>query len=146
MISTHVSSEVQTIVNLAKEFARQYGLNYVGTEHLVLAVVCEQDGVAARVLADLGVDEDRAKACIDELTKDRMQETWVMGRLPGTPHFRDVLTHAAQAAKGTGNWQIHSEHLTIALLCEKSSTGFRALRALGVTLEGFRRALANYRP
>ena len=145
MISTHVSSEVQTIVNLAKEFARQYGLNYVGTEHLLLGIICEPEGLAAKVLNDLGIDEDHAKECIDELIEDRLQETWVIGRVPGTPHFRDVLAKAAQASKGTGNWKVRSEHMLAAILAEKKCMGFKALTALGVTLESFRRALAVYR-
>lgn len=144
-ISNHLSSEVQTVVSLAKECARQYGLNYVGTEHLVLGIICEPDSIGSKVLNDLGVDEDRAKECIDEWVKMRSQETWVMGRLPGTPHFRDVLTRASVQCKGTGNWQIRSEHLLAAILEEKNCTGYKALVSMGVTPEAFRKAMLRYR-
>lgn len=145
MTTKHLSGEVGTIVNLAKEFARLYGQNYVGTEHLLLGLIGEGEGLGARVLAELSVDADSAKAQIDILLKNRLQETWVMGRLPGTPNFRDVLAHATEQAKGTNNWQIRSEHLLLALLNEKNSTGFKALAALGVTLDAVRRTMARMR-
>jgi ATP-dependent Clp protease ATP-binding subunit ClpC len=145
VMSTQLSSEVQTIVNLAKEFARLHGQNYVGTEHLVLGILGEPEGLGAKILADLGVDEDEALVCIDALVLDRLQETWVLGRLPGTPHFRDVLARAFELSKGTGNWKVRSEHLLAAILAEKNSTGFKALEKLGVTPESFRRAMARYK-
>ena len=145
VVSTHLSSEAQTIFNLAKEFSRQYGLSHVGTEHLLLAILGETEGLGARVLADLGVDQDAAKERIDELLKLRSHESWVMGRLPGTPHFRDVISRAAEQAKGGGNWQVRSEHLVLALLAEPQSIGCQALQALGVTLDAARKALARHR-
>ena len=144
--SRHLTPEVETIISLAKEFARQYGQNYVGTEHLLLAIIGEEEGAGARVLAELAVDVDRAKAEIDTLLKDRMAETWVMGRLPGTPHYRDVLARALEQAKGTGNWQIRSEHLLLALLAERNSTGCKALQNLGVTPDAVRKCLTRNRP
>lgn len=68
-----------------------------------------------------------------------------MGRLPGTPHFRDVIARAADEARGSGNWQIRSEHLLIALLGEKGSTGYKALKALNLALEQVRKDLARHR-
>lgn len=145
MIQQHLSSEAASIVNLAKEFARQYGQNYVGTEHLLLGILGECESFGAVVLEELGVDLDRAKDKVDEVLKDRSQETWVMGRLPGTPHFRDVLARAAEQAKGAGNWQIRSEHLLLALLAEGNSTGCRALESLGLSLESVRKCIAARR-
>jgi ATP-dependent Clp protease ATP-binding subunit ClpC len=146
MISKHLSKEAECIVNLAKEFARLSGQNYVGTEHLLLGILGEGEGLGAKVLTELGVDQEQAKAKVDELIADRLQETWVLGRLPGTPHFRDVLARASEHSKGAGNWQVKSEHLLLALLMEKNSTGFKALHALGATLEAVRQVLARYKP
>jgi ATP-dependent Clp protease ATP-binding subunit ClpC len=142
--ATHASNEVQSIIHLAKEFARLHGQNYVGTEHLLLALLGESDCLGARVLAEFSVDEDRAKEKIDELITHRLQETWVLGRLPGTPHFRDVLARAAEAARGQGNWQVRSEHLLIALFTEKQSVGCKTLQALGVTIDAVRKSIARH--
>ncbi len=145
VIAKHLSDDAKTVLNLAKEFARQYGLNYIGTEHLLLGLLGEPDCLGAKALAELSVDQDRAKAQIDELLKTRSQETWVMGRLPGTPHFRDVLARAAEQAKGEGNWQVRSEHMLLALLDERGSTGYKALLALGVTSPAVRKSIAHLR-
>lgn len=145
MTVKQLNKEIEAILALAKEFARQYGQNYVGTEHLLLAILGDDECAGARVLAELSVDQDRAKSKIDELIKERLQETWVMGRLPGTPHYRDVLARAAEQAKGSGNWQVKSEHLLLALLAERNSVGCKALEALGVDAAAVRKALARSR-
>lgn len=145
MTIKNLTKEAETILALAKEFARQYGQNYVGTEHLLLAILGDDECLGARILAELSVDQDRAKEEIDELLRARLQETWVMGRLPGTPHYRDVLARAAEEAKGSGNWQIRSEHLLLGLLAEKASTGAKALAALGVDAVAVRRAVGRTR-
>jgi ATP-dependent Clp protease ATP-binding subunit ClpC len=145
MTVKHLSKELEAIIALAKEFARQYGQNYVGTEHLLLAILGQVDCTGAKVLAEFSVDQGRAKVQVDQLLKDRLQETWVLGRLPGTPHYRDVLAHAARHAKGLGNWQIRSEHLLMALLDEKNSTGRKALEALGVEPAAVRSAITRHR-
>lgn len=145
MTVRHLNAEAETIIALAKEFARQYGQNYVGTEHLLLAILGDDECGAAKVLAGFSVDQDRAKEKIDELIKERLQETWVMGRLPGTPHYRDVIARAAEQAKGSGNWQVKSEHMLLALLTEKNSIGCKALEALGVDASAVRKALGRAR-
>jgi ATP-dependent Clp protease ATP-binding subunit ClpC len=136
-----LSKRAERILSLAREAAREYGQGHVGTEHLLLAIVREGTGLGARILLDNGANEVRVKAQINQVLKDRLQETWVLGRLPGTRHFRDVLSKAAEAARGRGNWQICSGHLLMALLAERDSTGFRVLRELGITTDTVRRAL-----
>ncbi len=141
----HVSREGQAVLELARREARRTGLGYIGTEHLLLGLLQDEQGLAGQALVDLGIDEYQAREQLDQLLKERLAETWVLGRLPGTPHFRDVLTRAAAEAKGSGNWQIRSEHLLLALLADTSSIGSRALGALGATTEAVRRALGRRR-
>jgi ATP-dependent Clp protease ATP-binding subunit ClpC len=143
--TSHMTAETQSILILAKEFARQCGQQYIGTEHLLLAILGEPAGLGARALESLSVDQDRLMAELDLLLKARLHETWVMGRLPGTPHFRDILARARDRAKGTQNWQVGSEHLVLAILEETNCTGCRALKALGVTLESARAAITGLR-
>lgn len=139
----YLTRRADQIVKLAKEAAREYGQGYVGTEHLLLGIVREGTGLGARILMDRGATEARVQAEIDKLLKTRMQETWVLGRLPGTPHFKDVLAKASSEARGSGNWQICSVHLLLALLTEKGSTGHKALGAMGISLEIVRKVLAR---
>lgn len=139
----HLSKRAEKILALAREVAREYGQGFVGTEHLLLAIIREGSGLGARILLEHDADEEKVKARIAEITKDRLQETWVLGRLPGTRHYRDVLSKAAEAARGRGNWQICSVHLLMALLSERDSTAYRVLRALGVTEDRVRRAIVR---
>jgi len=136
-----LSKQAENIIQLAKDAAREYGQGYVGTEHLLLAIVREGDGLGAKVLAEMDVTEEKLKEQITVLLKARMHQTWVMGRLPGTPHFRDVLTQAAKEARGTANWQIQSEHLLLALLQERDSIGYQALKGLGLAADAVRKTL-----
>ena len=129
----HLSKEAEQSLKLAKDIAREYGLGYVGTEHLLLAIVREGASLGAEILRKHGANEYTTQAMVDELVKDRIAETWIVGRLPGTPHFKDVITQAATEARGTGNWKVSSEHLLLALLAEKKSLGCKALEGLGLS-------------
>jgi len=139
----YLSKRAERIIGLAKEAAREYEQGYVGTEHLLLATVREGTGLGAKILIDHGATEERIRDQIDKLVKVRLQETWVLGRLPGTPHFKDILARAGEQARGLGNWQICSVHLLLALLAEKGSMGHQVLRALGLSSDTIRKSIVR---
>ena len=139
----HLSRRAEQIIHLAKGIARSYGQGHVGTEHLLLAILREGEGLGARLLRAYGATEESVKTLVDQVVQTRMQETWVLGRLPGTPHFRDVLSRAAQEARGRGTWQIGSVHILLAILEEKESTGWNVLRTIGVTADEVRKRLTR---
>lgn len=140
-----LSKQAEHIIQLAKQVAREYGQGYVGTEHLLLAIVREGEGLGAKVLAELDATEAKLTEHIHKLLKARLHQTWVMGRLPGTPHFKDVVSQAAREARGTANWQIQSEHLLLALLHERDSIGYQALKGLGLSADAIRKVLVSQR-
>jgi ATP-dependent Clp protease ATP-binding subunit ClpC len=140
-----LGKDSQEVLKLAKDAATEYGLGYVGTEHLLLGIVRCAGCFGADVLMSLGVNEYNAKSVVDKLIEKRAAETWVMGRLPGTPHFKDVVNKAADVSRGTGNWQIASEHLLLALASERGSMGFTALETLGVNAEAVKKAIIDLR-
>ncbi len=134
---------------VAQEIAYEYGLDYVGTEHILLALLRESDGVASTVLKKLKVDEARARRMVDEVLERQMEDTWVFGRLPGSPHYRNVVALAIDEATQLESKQIGTEHLLLGLLREEGSTAQVVLNKLGVSLEKCRaevlRALAEPR-
>ncbi len=138
-----LTRRAEQILKLAKEIAAEESRGFVGTEHLLVAIIREGAGMGARVLADHGITEAAVRETVEEVNRDRLHETWVMGRLPGTPNFMDVLSRAVEAARGSGNWQICSIHLLVGLLTLRESTGGKVLRALGVTGETIRKDLAH---
>lgn len=124
---------LERVIKVAHEIAREYEQEYVGTEHLLLAIAREREGLSGQVLAEVGASEEKTKAAVDRLIKNSLEDTWVFGRLPGTPHFRNVMAKAIQEARNFGSKEVSTEHLLIGLLLEKGSVGYEALKSLGLT-------------
>ena len=141
----NLDNQAIEVLKLAGEVAQEYGLGYVGTEHLLLAILREGSSLATEILCEQGANEYATQNVVDELVENRSQETWVAGRQPGAPHFRDVLSKANEEARGSGNWQVTPEHLLLGLLAEEQSLGCRALKQLGVSTEQVRKAMSAQR-
>jgi len=130
----------------AQEIAYEYGLDYVGTEHILLAILRDGRGVAASVLKSFGIDESRARAEIDAIMQLDKEDTWVFGRLPGSPHYRNVVARAIDEAVQLESEKIGTEHLLLALLREETSAAQRALVKMGVTAKKCRDAILKALP
>ena len=129
------SPRVAEVIKLANGIAREYEREYVGTEHVLLAIQREGTGVGAAVLAKRGVTAGKLRDEIDKLIKKQMEETWVFGRLPGTPHFKNVVATAIQQCQELQSKEVCTEHLLLALLVEKGSVAHKALKSLGLTYD-----------
>ena len=129
------------VKKVAQEIAYEFELDYVGTEHILLAILRHGKGAGFDVLAGFDIDENRARKTVEDVLKRDMEDTWVFGRLPGSPHYRNVLAHAIDEATQLEAPKIGSEHLLLALLREKGSTAQRVLSKLGVTLKSCRSAI-----
>lgn len=128
-----LSPRVDRVVKLANQIAREYEQEYVGTEHVLLAIAREGSGVGARILHHCQLDEARIKDEVDKLIKASLEDTWVFGRLPGSPHFKNVVAKAIEEARGLGSKTVCTEHLLLGLLAEKGCVAQRSLKALGLT-------------
>ena len=130
------SERARRVLSLAQEEAQRFNHNYIGTEHILLGLVRETEGVAARVLSNLGV----------ELTKVRSAVEFIIGRgeksVPGeiglTPRAKKVIELAVDEARRLNHSYIGTEHLLIGLLREGEGVAAGVLESLGVTLEKIR--------
>jgi ATP-dependent Clp protease ATP-binding subunit ClpC len=130
------SERARRVLSLAQEEAQRFNHNYIGTEHVLLGLVRETEGVAARVLHNLGV----------ELTKVRSAVEFIIGRgekaVPGeiglTPRAKKVIELAVDEARRLNHSYIGTEHLLIGLLREGEGVAAGVLESLGVTLEKVR--------
>ncbi len=138
-----LSKRSEKIIRLANEIAHEYEQEYVGTEHLLLAIAREGTGLTVAFLQAHGIDEARLKDVIDKLIKQAMEDTWVFGRLPGTPHFRNVMAGAITEAGKLGAKEIQVGHLFLGLLTEKGSVAETALADLGITLSMAEKEIAK---
>ena len=133
-----LSKRVEGVIKDAHKIAREYEQEYVGTEHVLLAISREGTGVGAKVLLKNGANPENIKEQIDQLIQRSMEETWVFGRLPGTPHFKNVVAGAIEAARQLESKEVCTEHLLLALLKEEGSVAYNALRNLNLRLETVR--------
>ncbi len=138
-----LSTRVEGVVKLAHDIAREYDEEYVGTEHVLLAISREGTGVGAKVLLNHGATPEKIKEQVDQLIKHSMEETWVFGRLPGSPHFKNVVAGAIEAARQLESKEVCTEHLLLALLKEKGSVAYDALKNLGIKIEDVRSDVAE---
>lgn len=138
-----LSTRVEGVVKLAHDIAREYDEEYVGTEHVLLAISREGTGVGAKVLLKHGATPEKIKEQVDQLIKHSMEETWVFGRLPGSPHFKNVVAGAIEAARQLESKEVCTEHLLLALLKEKGSVAYDALKNLGIKIEDVRNDVAE---
>jgi ATP-dependent Clp protease ATP-binding subunit ClpC len=129
----HLSRRVDQVIKLANQIAREYEQEYVGTEHVLLAIVREGTGLGARILQEQGASEERIKAEVAKLMQARLEDTWVFGRLPGSPHFRNVIAQAIEEARRLKGSEVCTEHLLLGLLAEKGCVAHSTLKTLGVT-------------
>jgi ATP-dependent Clp protease ATP-binding subunit ClpC len=130
------SERARRVLSLAQEEAQRFNHNYIGTEHILLGLARETDGVAARVLTSLGV----------ELTKIRSAVEFIIGRgerpSPGdiglTPRAKKVIELAVDEARRLGHHYIGTEHLLIGIMRESEGVAAGVLESLGVNLEKVR--------
>lgn len=139
-----LTPRMDKVIKLSQEIARDYEQDYVGTEHLLLAILREGTGLGVAVLRELRIDENKAKEQIDRFIKNSLEDTWVFGRLPGTPHFRNVMSVAIEEARQLESKLIDSEHLLIALAREDGSVAQATLNELGAKAGTLRARLREH--
>ena len=136
------------VVQYAKEEARRFRGNTVGSEHVLLGLIREQDGVAARVLERLGVSLGRAQNEIRRQMEFMDTRTPAQGSRSWSAGARRVLEVALDEARelnpklGLPNF-VDTEHLLLGLVRETDSMAVRVLRALGVDLDQVRREVVK---
>jgi ATP-dependent Clp protease ATP-binding subunit ClpC len=130
------TQRARRVLSLAHQEAESMHQREIGTEHLLLALLQEEGGVAARVLRDLGLEQERVKEMIERIlppgraTSDRVQLS------PGT---EKVIKNAVEEARKLGHQYIGTEHLLLGLVFETEGPAADVLRRLGISSEQVRR-------
>ncbi len=128
------TERARKVLSLASEEARQYNHNGVGTEHVLLAIMSEGGGIAARALSQLQLQPDEVRAQIEALHPKGEQS--LSDEQPGmTTQGQECIMLAVQEARALGHHYIGTEHLLLGLLREAGEPGGQVLRKSGVTLE-----------
>ena len=130
------SERARRVLSLAQEEAQRFNHNYIGTEHILLGLVRETEGVAARVLANLGVDLNKVRSAVEFIIG--RGEKPVQGEIGLTPRAKKVVELAVDEARRMNHTYIGTEHLLIGLLREGEGVAAGVLESLGVTLDKVR--------
>jgi ATP-dependent Clp protease ATP-binding subunit ClpC len=135
------TKRARRVLTLAQEEAQRLNHNYIGTEHLLLGLVREENGVAVRVLRDLGVDPKQVRERV-ERTVGRGQRA-AFGKLSLTPRTKRVIELAVDEARRLGHHYIGTEHLLLGLVRAGEGVAVDVLRGLGVSLDKVRSQTAR---
>ena len=130
------SERARRVLSLAQEEAQRFNHNYIGTEHILLGLVRETEGVAARVLANLGVDLNKVRSAVEFIIG--RGEKPAQGEIGLTPRAKKVVELAVDEARRMNHNYIGTEHLLIGLLREGEGVAAGVLESLGVNLDKVR--------
>ena len=125
------TDRARRVVVLAQEEARMLNHDYVGTEHILVALIREGGGVAAQALESLGITEEAARQQVEEIVGPG-QTGPQRGHLPFTPRAKKVLQLALREAIALGHGYIGTEHILLGLVRESEGVAIRVLNGLGV--------------
>jgi ATP-dependent Clp protease ATP-binding subunit ClpC len=130
------TDRARRVVVLAQEEARMLNHNYIGTEHLLLGLIHEGEGVAARALESLGVSMEAVRAQVEQIIGQGQEAP--SGHIPFTPRAKEVLELSLREARQLGHDYIGTEHLLLGLLREGQGVAAQVLVRLGADLNRVR--------
>ncbi len=141
-MKNNFSSRVQLVVKLSQEEAIRLGHDYIGTEHLLLGLIREGEGVAVKVLKNLGVELEKLKRTIEDMVKPTTENT-VIGNPPLTKRAEKILKSTYLEAKNYKSDVIGTEHLLLSLVKEKDCLAAQVLSMFNIDYEIIKRELTN---
>jgi len=126
------TDRARRVVVLAQEEARMLNHNYIGTEHILLGLIHEGEGVAARALESLGISLEAVRQQVEEIIGQGQEPSG--GHIPFTPRVKKVLELSLREAQQLGHNYIGTEHILLGLLLEGEGVAAQVLVNLGADL------------
>ena len=142
MESGQFSNRVQDVIRLSREEALRLGHDYIGTEHLLLGIIREGEGIAVKILRNLGGDLFKIKKAIEDTVR-ATGGTLTIGNIPLTKQAEKVLKITYLEAKLYKNDVIGTEHLLLSLLRDDDNIAAQILSQFGITYDAVRTELEN---
>src|SRR5712675_1080900 len=130
------TDRARRVVVLAQEEARMLNHNYIGTEHILLGLIHEGEGVAAKALESLGISLDAVRQQVEEIIGQGQQAP--SGHIPFTPRAKKVLELSLREALQLGHNYIGTEHILLGLIREGEGVAAQVLVKLGADLNRVR--------
>ncbi len=127
------TERARKVVVKAQDEARFLKQNYIGTEHILLGLINEKEGMAARVFYELNISFDDIRSAVREVVTEGTSESYE--HIPFTPRAKKVLELSLREALQMGHNYIGTEHILLGLLREGEGVAARVLNSMGVTLD-----------
>jgi ATP-dependent Clp protease ATP-binding subunit ClpC len=141
-MGNNFTSRVQKVIRYSKEEAMRLGHDYIGTEHLTLGVIKEGEGIAIKILKNLGCDLEKLKKAIEDATAPS-GGTMTIGNLPLSKRAEKALKMTYIEAKNFNNDVIGTEHLILSILKEKDCLAAQILQTFNVDYAAIYNELEN---
>src|SRR5213592_156111 len=135
------TDRARRVVVLAQEEARMLNHNYIGTEHILLGLIREGEGVAAKALESLGISQEAVRRQVGEITGQGQQPP--SGHIPFTPRAKKVLELSLREALQLGHNYIGTEHILLGLIREGDGVAAQVLVKLGADLNRVRQQVTQ---
>jgi len=136
------TERAKKVIFLAREEARRLDHDYLGTEHILLGLIREGEGIGAAALQNLAVDLAQVRAEVEKAV-GRGGGTLFLGQIPFTPRAKKVLELAVTEARNLGHNYIGTEHLLLGLIREAEGVAAQILTSLGADLGKVRQEVSN---
>lgn len=127
------TERARKVVVKAQDEARFLKQNYIGTEHILLGLIDEREGIAARVFYELNVSIEEIRSAVKEVVTEGSSESYE--HIPFTPRAKKVLELSLREALQMGHNYIGTEHILLGLLREGEGVAARVLNGIGITLD-----------
>lgn len=128
------TDRVRKVMNYARQEAIRLHHDYIGTEHILLGIVKEGEGVAAVVLTNLGINLDDLRRAVENAVPTGF-ETLVLGDVPLNQEAKSALNYAVDEARKMNHTYVGTEHLLLGLLREEHGIACQVLQSLGVDID-----------
>ena len=127
------TERARKVVVKAQDEARFLKQNYIGTEHILLGLIDEKEGIAAKVFDELNIDFEDIREAIKDVVTEGTSESYE--HIPFSPRAKKVLELSLREALQMGHNYIGTEHILLGLLREGEGVAARVLNSLGITLD-----------
>jgi ATP-dependent Clp protease ATP-binding subunit ClpA len=128
------TDRARRVFMFANQEAIRLGHEYIGTEHLLLGLLREAEGIAAQVFKNLNIDPVLVENEVNSMLRV-VPDKVILGKLPQTPRARQVVNDAIEEARRMGHNYVGTEHLLLGLILEPDGMAGTVLRSVGLTAE-----------
>ena len=137
----HFTKRAQAVLVLAQEEADRLHHAYIGTEHVLLGILAEGEGVGAKLLTEVGCDLNTLRRAVLDTVGRGPSDDHTPGKMPVTPRLKQVLEFAGEEARCFDHAYVGTEHLVLGLLREGDGVAGRLLAEAGMNLNATRARL-----